>query len=35
LTRGDHDLEENVRRFEPQPIKVRHFIYARSRRGRH
>ena len=32
--RGDRDLEENVRRFESKPIKVRHFIYARSKRGR-
>ena len=31
LTRGDRDLEENVRRFESKPIKVRHFIYARSK----
>jgi hypothetical protein len=30
-----HDFEENVRRFESKPIKVRHFIYARSKRGRH
>src|SRR5271155_414052 len=30
LTRGDRDLEENVRRFESRPIEVRHFIYARS-----
>jgi MFS family permease len=35
LTRGDRDLEENVGRFESKPIKVRHFIYARSKRGRH
>jgi MFS family permease len=35
LTRGDHELEENVGRFESKPIKVRHFIYARSKRGRH
>jgi MFS family permease len=35
LTRGDRDLEENVSRFESKPIKVRHFIYARSKRGRH
>jgi hypothetical protein len=35
LTRGDRDLEENVHRFESKPIKVRHFIYARSKRGRH
>jgi MFS family permease len=34
LTKGDRDLEENVRRFESRPIKVRHFIYARSNRGR-
>jgi len=34
LMRGDRDLEENVRRFESKPIKVRHFIYARSKRGR-
>src|SRR6266478_865048 len=34
LTRGDRDLEENVRRFEWKPIKVRHFIYAPSKRGR-
>ncbi len=34
LTRGDRELEENVRRFESKPIKVRHFIYARSKRGR-
>jgi len=31
LTRGDRDLEENVRRFESKPIKVRHFIFARSK----
>jgi MFS family permease len=31
LTRGDRDLEENVRRFESKPIKVRHFIYARRK----
>jgi quinol monooxygenase YgiN len=35
LTIGDRDLEENVGRFESKPIKVRHFIYARSKRGRH
>jgi predicted MFS family arabinose efflux permease len=35
LMRGDRDLEENVRRFESKPIKVRHFIYVRSKRGRH
>jgi MFS family permease len=35
LTRGDRDLEENVHRFESKPINVRHFIYARSKRGRH
>ena len=35
LTRGDRDLEENVGRFESKPIKVRHFIYARSKRARH
>jgi len=35
LTRGDRDLEENVRRFESKPIKVRHFIYARSKHRRH
>ena len=34
LTRGDRDLEENVGRFESKPVKVRHFISARSRRGR-
>ena len=34
LTRGDRDLEENVGRFESRPIKVRHFLYARSKRGR-
>ena len=33
LTRGDRDLEENVRRFETKPVRVRHFIYARSKRG--
>ncbi len=32
LTRGDRDLEENVARFESEPVKVRHFIYARSKR---
>src|SRR5215470_1207047 len=35
LTRGDRYLEENVGRFESKPIKVRHFIYAHSKRGRH
>ena len=35
LTSADRELEENVRRFESKPIKVRHFIYARSKRGRH
>jgi MFS family permease len=35
LTRGDRDLEESVGRFESKPSKVRHFIYARSKRGRH
>jgi len=35
LTRGDRDLEENVRRFEWKPTRVRHFIYARSKPGRH
>jgi Transmembrane secretion effector len=35
LTRGDRELEENVGRFESKPIKVRHFIYARSKHGRH
>jgi MFS family permease len=35
LTRGDRDLEENVGRFESKPIKVRHFIYAHSKRGGH
>ena len=34
LTSADRELEENVRRFESEPIKVRHFIYARSKRGR-
>jgi MFS family permease len=34
LTRADRDLEENVGRFESKAIKVRHFIYARSKRGR-
>jgi len=33
LTSADRDLEENVRRFESKAIKVRHFIYARSKRG--
>src|SRR5467141_934086 len=35
LMGADRELEENVRRFESKPIKVRHFIYARSKRGRH
>jgi MFS family permease len=35
LTRGDRDLEVNVGRFESKPIKVRHFIYAHSKRGGH
>jgi len=34
LTSADRELEENVSRFESKPIKVRHFIYARSKRGR-
>jgi MFS family permease len=34
LTSADRDLEENVRRFEAKAIKVRHLIYARSKRGR-
>ncbi len=34
LTSADRDLEENVGRFESKPIKVRHFIYARGKRGR-
>jgi len=34
LTSADRDLEENVRRFESKAIEVRHFIYARSKRGR-
>jgi len=34
LTTADRELEENVGRFESKPIKVRHFIYARSRRAR-
>jgi MFS family permease len=34
LTGADRELEENVRRFESKPIKVRHFIYAPSKRGR-
>jgi quinol monooxygenase YgiN len=34
LTGADRDLEENVGRFESKPVKVRHFIYARSKRGR-
>jgi MFS family permease len=34
LTRGDRELEENVGHFESKPIKVRHFIYARSKRRR-
>lgn len=34
VTSADRELEENVRRFESKPIKVRHFIYARSKRGR-
>ena len=34
LTSADRDLEENVRRFEARAIKVRHLIYARSKRGR-
>jgi MFS family permease len=33
LTSADRDLEENVRRFESKATKVRHFIYARSKRG--
>ena len=32
LTRADQDLEDNVRRFESKPSKVRHFVYARNRR---
>jgi len=35
LTRGDRDLEENVSRFETKPVKVRHFIYARSKHAQH
>jgi quinol monooxygenase YgiN len=35
LTRGDRDLEENVRLFESKPTNVRHFIYAHSKRGQH
>jgi MFS family permease len=34
LTSADRGLEENVGRFESKPIKVRHFIYARGKRGR-
>jgi MFS family permease len=34
LTGADRNLEENVGRFESKPVKVRHFIYARSKRGR-
>ena len=34
LTGADRELEENVGRFESKPVKVRHFIYARSKRGR-
>jgi len=34
LTSADRELEENVGRFESKPVKVRHFIYARSKRGR-
>lgn len=33
LTSADRGLEENVGRFESKPIKVRHFIYARGKRG--
>jgi MFS family permease len=33
LTGADRNLEENVGRFEAKPIQVRHFIYARSKRG--
>jgi MFS family permease len=33
LTSADRELEENVGRFESKPVKVRHFIYARSKRG--
>ena len=34
LTGADRQLEENVGRFELKAIQVRHFIYARSKRGR-
>lgn len=34
LTSADRTLEENVDRFESKPITVRHFIYARTKRGR-
>jgi hypothetical protein len=34
LTSADRELEENVGRFESKPVKVRHFIYSRSKRGR-
>jgi hypothetical protein len=34
VTINGQRLEGNVRRFESKPIKVRHFIYARRKRGR-
>ena len=34
LTSAEREFEENVRRFESKAIKVRHFIYASSKRGR-
>jgi MFS family permease len=34
LTSADRDLEESVGRFESKTVKVRHFIYARSKRKR-
>jgi len=34
LTRADRALEEDLRQFESKPLKVGHFIYARSKRRR-
>jgi Transmembrane secretion effector len=31
LTQADRDVEERVHRLQVKPLKVRHFIYARSK----
>src|SRR5260221_1395339 len=35
LMRGDRDLQETARRYQSKHTRLRHFIYARSKPGRH